>query len=134
VEGQTRGFQTIDEYIASFPSNVQLQLETMRATIHAAAPDAEECISYAMPAFAQNGNVVYFAALKNHIGFYPRPSAIEAFAQETTGYVSTKGALRFPLGEPLPVDLITRIVQFRVAENLQRASAKGKKRSAASAT
>ena len=77
-----------------------------------------------MPTFAQKGNLVYFAALKNHIGFYPTPSGIEAFADETTHYKSTKGALQFPLDEPLPLDLITRIVQFRVAENLQKARKK----------
>ena len=121
---------TIDEYIAACPEHVQAKLQQMRATIHCAAPAAEERISYAMPAFAQHGIVVYFAALKNHIGFYPTPSGIEAFQQELTPYVSTKGALRFPLNEPLPTDLITKIVQFRVAENLSRAATKARTKKA----
>jgi uncharacterized protein YdhG (YjbR/CyaY superfamily) len=124
VEREKAGYRTIDEYIAACPEDVQAKLQTVRATIRAAAPDAEERISYAMPAFALKGNLVYFAALKNHIGFYPMPSGIEAFQQETAAYVSTKGALRFPLSQPLPLDLITKIVRFRVAENLARAKAK----------
>lgn len=127
MDSQTRDFETIDEYIAKFPGNVQAMLETMRATIHSSAPDAVECISYSMPAFAQNGIVVYFAALKNHIGFYPTPSGIEAFADETAAYVSTKSALRFPITQPLPVELIGQIVRFRVQENANRAAAKGAK-------
>lgn len=124
MDGQKAGFHSIDEYIKACPEDVQATLQTVRATIRAAAPDAEERISYAMPAFAQNGNLVYFAALKHHIGFYPMPSGIEAFRQETAAYVSTKSALRFPLSQPLPLDLITKIVRFRVAENLARAKAK----------
>lgn len=124
MDSQKAGYRTIDEYIASCPEEVQAKLQALRATIRAAAPDAEERISYAMPAFAKNGNLVYFAALKHHIGFYPTPSGIEAFQQETAAYVSTKGALRFPIDQPLPMDLITRIVRFRVAENRARAEAK----------
>jgi uncharacterized protein YdhG (YjbR/CyaY superfamily) len=121
---------TIDKYIVACPEHVQAKLQQMRATIHAAAPEAEERISYAMPAFALHGIVVYFAALKKHIGFYPTPSGIEAFQQELTSYVSTKGALRFPLNEPLPTDLITKIVQFRVAENVARAATKARTKKA----
>lgn len=127
MDSQKAGYRTIDEYIASCPEEVQAKLQALRATIRAAAPDAEERISYAMPAFAKNGNLVYFAALKHHIGFYPTPSGIEAFQQETAAYVSTKAALRFPIDQPLPMDLITRIVRFRVAENRARAEAKANK-------
>ena len=130
MDSQKAGYRTIDEYIVGCPEDVQAKLQAVRATIRAAAPDAEERISYAMPAFAQNGNLVYFAALKNHIGFYPTPSGIEAFRQETASYVSTKGALRFPIDQPLPMDLITRIVKFRVAENHARAEAKTRKSNA----
>lgn len=127
MDSQKAGFRSIDEYIAACPEDVQATLQAARATIRAAAPDAEERISYAMPAFALNGNLVYFAALKHHIGFYPTPSGIEAFQQETAAYVSTKGALRFPIDQPLPMDLISRIVTFRVAENRARAEAKSNK-------
>ncbi len=126
MDSQKVGVRSIDEYIAAFPEDIQAKLQAVRATIRAAAPEAEERISYAMPAFAQNGNLVYFAALKHHIGFYPTPSGIEAFRQETAAYVSTKSALRFPLDEPLPMDLISRIVTFRVAENRARAEAKAR--------
>jgi uncharacterized protein YdhG (YjbR/CyaY superfamily) len=126
MDTPTAGFQTIDEYIAGFPPATQALLEAVRATIHAAAPDAVECISYNMPAFAQHGNLVYFAALKRHIGLYPTSSGIAAFAQELATYEGTKGAVRFPFDQPLPLDLIGRIVQFRVAENLQKAAAKAR--------
>lgn len=127
MDSQRAGFRSTDEYIATFPEDVQAQLQAIRATIRAAAPDAEERISYAMPAFTLKGNLVYFAALKNHIGLYPMPSAIEAFQSELSPYISTKGALRFPIDQPLPMDLIRRIVKFRVAENLARAEAKAQK-------
>jgi uncharacterized protein YdhG (YjbR/CyaY superfamily) len=124
MDSHNRGFHSIDEYIASFSEDVQEALQTMRATIRAAAPDAVERISYQMPAFSQEGNLVYFAALKDHIGFYPTSSGIAAFQQELARYKGTKGAVRFPKGQPLPLELITRIVQFRVAENLSRAAAR----------
>lgn len=127
MDSQRASFRSTGEYIATFPEDVQAQLQAIRATIRAAAPDAEERISYAMPAFALKGNLVYFAALKNHIGLYPMPSAIEAFQSELSPYISTKSALRFPINQPLPMDLITRIVKFRVAENLARAEAKAQK-------
>ncbi|HNP74009.1 MAG TPA: DUF1801 domain-containing protein, partial [Kouleothrix sp.] len=120
------GFGSIDEYIAGFPPDIQALLEAVRATIRAAAPEAQEKISYQMPTFFLAGNLVHFAALKHHIGFYPTPSGIEAFKSETSLYKSTKGALQFPLGQPLPLDLIDRIVRFRVAENLGRAAAKAR--------
>ena len=98
----------------------------MRATIKAAAPDADEKISYQMPTFAQRGNLVHFAAYKNHIGFYPTGSGIEAFHDELKGYKFSKGAVQFPLNQPIPFDLIRRIVEFRVSENLKRAEGKKK--------
>ena len=113
-------FRSIDEYIARFPEAIQAQLNAVRATIRAAAPDAEERISYQMPAFALHGNLVYFAALKNHIGFYPTSSGIAAFKDELAAYEGTPGAVRFPLNQPLPLDLIRRIVEFRVAEKLNK--------------
>jgi uncharacterized protein YdhG (YjbR/CyaY superfamily) len=124
MQQRENGFQSIDEYIATFPADIQALLETVRATIKAAAPDAEERISYQMPAFAQNGNLVYFSALKGRIGFYPTSSGIAAFKDELAKYKSTPGAVGFPIDQPLPLDLISRMVRFRVAENLQRAAAK----------
>ena len=128
MDTQPAGIQTIDEYIAKFPPEIQVILEEMRATIHAAAPDARECLSYSMAAFAQEGNLVYFAANKHHIGLYPTSSAIKAFQQELAAFEGSKGTVRFPFDKPLPRDLITRIVQFRVTENLARAAAKARKR------
>ncbi len=125
----TGKYQTIDAYIAQFPAAVRTRLEAMRTTIHAAAPDAEECISYAMPAFRQHGILVYFAAQKDGVGFYPTSSGIAAFEQELSGYQHTKGAVRFPHSQPLPVDLITRIVTFRVNEDHSKAKAKTKRKS-----
>lgn len=130
MQRDNTGFPSIDAYIATFPPDIQALLETVRATIRAAAPDATEKISYQMPTFAQHGNLVHFAALKRHIGFYPTASGIEAFQQELSVYAGSKGAVRFPLHEPLPLDLISRIVRFRVAENLAAAEAKARKRQA----
>jgi uncharacterized protein YdhG (YjbR/CyaY superfamily) len=118
----------IDEYISKFPADIQLLLNQMRVTISKAAPDATEKISYQMPTFFLKGNLVHFAALKNHIGFYPTPSAIIAFEKELKRYISSKGAVQFPLEEPLPLDLVTRMVTFRVKENLQKAELKLKKK------
>jgi len=128
MQSQETGFRTIDDYIAAFPDDVQALLQAVRATIHAAAPDAVERISYGMPAFAQEGNLVYFAALKHHIGLYPTSSGIAAFQQEISAYESSKGAVKFPKDQPMPLDLIARIVQFRVTENLNRAAAKSQKK------
>ena len=127
MQSEKASFHSIDEYIATFPEDIQEKLEVMRTTIRAAAPDAEERISYQMPAFAQKGNLVYFAMLKNHIGFYPTSSGIAAFQQELARYKSTPGAVRFPLDEPLPLELVSKIVKFRVAENLNSAAAKESK-------
>jgi len=109
---------SIDEYIAEFPPETQQLLEKMRALIRAAAPDATETISYAIPTFDLNGrHLVHFAGYERHVGFYPVPSAMEAFKEELAPYKSGKGSARFPLGEPLPEDLIRRIVLFRVDES-----------------
>jgi uncharacterized protein YdhG (YjbR/CyaY superfamily) len=118
---------SIDEYIAKFPEDIQLLLEQMRATIKKAAPDASEKISYQMPTFFLKGNLVHFAALKNHIGFYPTPSAIVKYEKELKKYISTKGAVQFPLDKPLPLKLVTKMVEFRVEENLKKAELKAKK-------
>ncbi|MFH6946349.1 iron chaperone [Flavobacterium sp. FlaQc-50] len=111
---------TINEYIGSFPNDVQEILEKIRMTIQKAAPDAKEKISYSMPAFDQNGIVVYFAAFKNHIGLYALPSGHETFKEELSKYKSGKGSVQFPLNEPMPFALITKIVKFRVKENLEK--------------
>ena len=113
-------YKTIDEYIKTYPTNIQSILEQMRQTIRKAAPEASEAISYQMPAFKLNGNLIYFAAFKNHIGFYPTPSGIEAFKQEFAPYKTSKGAVQFPLDKPIPYDLVEKIVLFRVKENLAK--------------
>ncbi len=120
--------KNIDEYIARFPPAVQTILQAIRQTIHEAAPDAQETISYQMPTFTLHGNLVHFAAFKQHIGFYPVPSGIDAFKDELAAYKQGKGSVQFPLDQPMPYDLIRRIVVFRVQENLAKAAAKGKSR------
>ena len=120
--------KTIDEYIANCPKEIQKKLEEVRATIKASAPDATEKISYQIPTFYLKGNLVHFAALKNHIGFYPTPSGVDAFIKETSKYASTKGAIQFPLDKPLPLKLVSKIVKFRVKENLKRSGMKSSKR------
>jgi uncharacterized protein YdhG (YjbR/CyaY superfamily) len=130
MEQRTGGFRSIDEYIASFPEDIQALLESVRATIRAAAPEAEEKISYQMPTFYLKGNLVHFAAWKDHIGLYPAPSGAEAFKHELAAYESAKGSIRFPIRQPLPLELIGRIVQYRVAENLDKAAAKARGRKA----
>lgn len=113
--------ENIDEYIAGFSLPIQSLLEKLRATIKEAAPGATEKLSYRMPAFDQNGILVYFAAYKNHIGFYPTSSPVFKFRDELAGYEFSKGAIRFPIDKPLPLDLISRIVKFRLKENLEKA-------------
>ena len=117
---------SIDDYISGFPEPIQSLLQEIRATVKRAAPEAEEVISYGMPAFRQNGMLVYFAAFKNHIGFYPAPAGIEAFREELLAYKSTKGSVHFPFDKPLPVGLISSIVTFRLSQNLQKALLKKK--------
>ncbi len=111
---------SIDDYIAGFPESVQNKLQELRAAIKVAAPDAEEKISYQMPAFAQKGILVYFAAHKNHIGFYPTSSGIEKFKEELSTYEISKGAIRFPLDKSIPYELVKKIVSFRLQENLNK--------------
>ncbi len=118
--------KNIDEYIAACPAEIQGKLQELRATIRKAAPDAEETISYKMPTFKLNGNLVYFAAFENHIGFYPIPTGIKAFEKELSVYKQGKGSVQFPLDKPLPLKLVTRIVKFRAKENLAKAKAKAK--------
>jgi uncharacterized protein YdhG (YjbR/CyaY superfamily) len=129
MDNRKIGFTSIDEYIATFPDEVQKILQELRATIRASAPDAEEKISYQMPTFFLKGNLVHFAAYKNHVGFYPTPSGIEKFQQELSKYEGAKGSVKFPIDQPLPLKLIQKIVEFRVLENLQIAEVKkrGKK-------
>jgi len=110
---------TIDEYIAQFPEDVQRILAKVREVIRDSAPQAIEKISYQMPAFYLSGMLVWFAGYKHHIGFYPKGSGIEAFKEELSGYKWAKGSVQFPLDEPIPYELIRRIVRFRVTENLK---------------
>lgn len=128
MEGYKRGFNSIDEYIAAFPEDIQKILGELRATIKASAPDAGEKISYQMPTFTLKGNLVHFAAYKKHIGFYPTPSGIQAFKHELSVYEGSKGAVRFPIDKPLPLELICKIVKFRVTENLKNAEIKSSKK------
>jgi uncharacterized protein YdhG (YjbR/CyaY superfamily) len=120
--------KNIDEYIADFPEDIQKQMQELRATIQKAAPQAEETINYAIPTFTLNGNLVHFAGFKNHIGFYPAPSGIEAFKKDLSVYEGAKGSVQFPLGKALPLALVSRIVKFRVKENLEKAAAKNAKK------
>ncbi|MBK9242569.1 MAG: DUF1801 domain-containing protein [Acidobacteria bacterium] len=115
---------TIDEYIAGFPPNVRRLLRQVRATIRKAAPKAEEKISYQIPTFFLHGNLVHFGAFKKHIGFYPAPMGLKEFEKELSKYAGAKGSVRFPLDQPMPLGLITRIVKFRVKKNLERAAGK----------
>jgi len=118
----------IDIYISSFPKEIQILLEQVRKTIRQAAPEATETIKYAMPTFVLNGNLVHFAAFKNHIGFYPVPSGIEAFKKELSIYKQGKGSVQFPLDQPIPVELIAKIVKFRVTENQRKVNLKTAKK------
>ena len=128
MKGPRKEYKTIDEYIASFPKDIQIILEELRQAIREAAPTAEETISYQMPAFRLNGFLVYFAEFKNHIGFYPTPSAIDAFEEELSLYEVSKGTIRFPINDPITFDLIKKIVKYRVRENLDRSLSKTNKR------
>lgn len=113
--------KNIDEYIAGFPKDTQKILERVRAAIKKAVPEAEETISYSMPTFTLRGRyLVYFAGFKNHIGFYPIPEGITAFKKELSVYKTGKGSVRFPLDEPMPLRLITKIVKYRAKKQLGR--------------
>ena len=118
--------ETIDEYIAAFPPDVQSILEKIRLTIRKAAPKADEKISYKMPAFALDGDLIYFAAFKKHIGVFPPVRGDKKLSKELSRYRGEKGNLKFPLDEPIPYELITRIVKFRVKEHAARLRSKGK--------
>ena len=118
---------SIDEYIAGFPPEVQEILEQVRTTIREAAPGAEETIKYGIPTFILKGNLVHFAAYRKHLGFYPTPTGIDAFKDELSVYAGAKGSVQFPLDKAIPFDLIRRIVEFRVEENLGKAQSKGKR-------
>jgi len=129
MKSKKAGFSSIDEYIATFPTDVQKILEEVRGIIKAAAPEAREKISYQIAAFELNGkNLVHFAGWKNHISMYPIPSGTEAFNKEVSQYAEGKGTLKFPMDKPLPLKLITKIVKFRVAENRKKAGIKSSKK------
>ena len=120
-------FATINEYISEFPEEIRVILEQIRETIQQAAPEAKEAVRYGMPTFVLNGNLVHFAAYKNHIGFYPAPSGIDAYLDELAVYRSGKGTIQFPLDKPIPIHLIQKVVEFRVKENLGKRKGKVKK-------
>ncbi len=121
--------QTIDKFISTYPPEIQAILQKIRATIQKSAPGAEEAMAYGIPTFRLNGrNLVHFSAFKEHIGFYPTPSGIEKFKKELSAYEGAKGSVKFPLEKPIPYALITKIVKFRVKEELEMAKAKGKKK------
>lgn len=121
-------FNSIDEYIEQFSEEIQTILQKIRSVINEAAPEATERISYQMPTFFLKGNLVHFAAYKNHIGFYPAPSGIEKFKEDLSQFKGAKGSVQFPMDKPMPLDLISRIVLFRVEENLANAERKAKKK------
>ncbi len=128
MDDKKPGFTSIDEYIAAFPEKTQVILQGLRAAIQAAAPDATEKISYQMPTFYLHGNLIHFAAFKSHIGVYPTPTGIDAFKDELAVYANAKGSVQFPIDQPLPMELITRIVKYRVEENLKKAADKSRKK------
>lgn len=127
MKTSTEKITSIDQYIHGFPEQVQTILSELRSSIRLAAPQAIEKISYQMPTFYLNGNLVHFAAFKRHLGFYPAPSGITAFQQELSNYKTSKGAIQFPIDKPLPLKLVERIVEFRVKENSQKKVGKEKK-------
>jgi uncharacterized protein YdhG (YjbR/CyaY superfamily) len=124
-----KAIKNVESYFADFPEETQNLLEQMRTTIQKAAPKAGETISYGIPTFTLNGNLVHYAAYKNHIGFYPGAGGIAAFAEERSGYKGAKGSVQFPINEPLPLYLVTRIVNFRIEQNLKKVEKKSTKKS-----
>ncbi|MNI24569.1 hypothetical protein D3C73_781930 [compost metagenome] len=128
MENNKITFESMDDYISNFAPEVQEILNTLRKVIKESAPEATEKISYQMPTFVLHGNLVHFAAYQNHIGFYPAPSGIDAFKHELSAYKGAKGSVQFPIDKPLPYELISRIVEFRIAENRQKAEGKLKKK------
>lgn len=119
---------TIDEFIAAFPEDIRAILQKIRAIIREEAPEAQETINYGIPTFTLHGNLVHFSAFKKHIGFYPAPSGIEKFKDELAPYAGAKGSVQFPLDQPIPYELIRKIVAFRVEENLAKAEVKARQR------
>lgn len=119
--------KNIDEYIAAFPKATQELLELMRKTIGEAAPEAEETISYQIPTFKLKGNLVHFAGYERHIGFYPGSGSTIAYREELSGYKSGKGSVQFPIGKPMPLELVTKLVKFRIKENLDKAAQRASK-------
>jgi uncharacterized protein YdhG (YjbR/CyaY superfamily) len=126
-EGSRKQFKNIDDYVATFPENVQHKLMELRSAIKESAPEAEEAISYGMPAFKLNGILVWFAAHKKHIGFYPTHSGILGFEEKLSTYKHSKGAVQFPIDKPIPLEMVREIVRFRVKENLARGIRRRKK-------
>ena len=129
MKSKKASFNSIDEYIATFPKDVQKIMKQLRGTIKAAAPDAREKISYQIAAFELNGkNLIHFAGWKKHIAIYPIPLGSEAFNKEVSKYVDGKGTLKFPLDKPLPLKLISKVVKLRIADNLEKAEIKSSKK------
>jgi uncharacterized protein YdhG (YjbR/CyaY superfamily) len=128
MEGTKHTFESIDEYILTFPPEIQEILRMLRKVIQESVPDAKEKKSYQMPTFELYGNLVHFAAYKNHIGFYPTPRGIDAFKKELSEYKGAKGFVQFPIDKPLPYELISRIVKFRAVENIKNAEGKMRKK------
>lgn len=124
MEQNTNTIKSIDEYILQFSPEIQEKLQSLRKVIKEHAPNAEEKMSWQMPTFVLHGNLVHFAVHKRHIGFYPGPSGIEAFKHKLSEYKSSKGAVQFPIDKPLPYELISEIVRFRIAENIKDAESK----------
>jgi uncharacterized protein YdhG (YjbR/CyaY superfamily) len=120
MDARKKSAGTIDQCIAQFPGEIQEKLQQLRQTIREAAPQAEEAISFRMPAFRLNGTLVYFAAFRDHISFFPTSSAITAFRSEISRYKTSKGTVQFPLDEPIPLDLVRKMVRFRVEESLRK--------------
>jgi uncharacterized protein YdhG (YjbR/CyaY superfamily) len=128
MDASSRKFQSVDEYHSTLPVDIRKLLDIMRKTIKKAAPEAEEYIGYNMPAYRLNGPLVYYAAAKTHIGFYPTSTPIVAFAEKLKDYKTSKGAIQFPIEKGIPTELVKEIVAFKVAENLAKAEAKGRKK------
>ncbi|MCW3092167.1 MAG: hypothetical protein JWP81_3236 [Ferruginibacter sp.] len=128
MKANSVAINNIDEYIAGFPEQTRKLLEQLRATIKKAAPEAEEIISYQMPAYKYHGMLVYFAGYKNHIGFYPTGSGIQQFKRELSVYKGSKGAVQFPLDKALPLQLVSKMVAFRIKDNLEKEAIKAKKK------
>jgi uncharacterized protein YdhG (YjbR/CyaY superfamily) len=120
MERKKKQANSIDEYVSKFPKQIQDILQKLRQTIKEVAPQAQEAISYQIPTFKLNGNLVHFAAFKDHIGFFPTSSGVAAFERELSEYKTSKGTIRFPLDRPIPFDLVRKIVKFRVKENMQK--------------